>query len=425
MKSVNIVIYALVLIVASLLSATADPMVKVTFPEKGYIYWIEFTDPAGDRQITAPRYAAGTGTTIDLAPASPDGKPAAGVVKIYDPKSGNVAAKSIENLAGKKDLKLKTADFDLVRTAKIVLKPADGKPDERVESAMVTLKDANSDEFTALVDPSSEGVAEFHDIAGGQESVTVAYSGGKMTIDLEIPLERDTPVFAHALAISSKVRTVKATTVSINQVPEEGTKDKAAARRKQSPAGWVSTLAGVIFLGIIVFIGYVVLKSRGATVEDSLRKLGVQFPQDEQGAPATVPAPEQQVDPNACQFCGQRKDPATGACACTLDASAGAVLAGGAPRLVGMQGPYAGHIFDLTVGSSTLGRDAGNTIALTEDGTSSRRHSRIERENESCSIVDEGSSNGTFVNSARITGPHTLQPGDEIQIGSTKFRYER
>jgi pSer/pThr/pTyr-binding forkhead associated (FHA) protein len=34
-----------------------------------------------------------------------------------------------------------------------------------------------------------------------------------------------------------------------------------------------------------------------------------------------------------------------------------------------------------------------------------------------------GSSNGTFVNNNRIT-QQPLSPGDLVQIGSTKFRYE-
>ena len=84
-------------------------------------------------------------------------------MKIYNPKTGNVAAKNLENIQDKKDLKLKDTDFDLVRTVQVVLKPTSGKENERLESAVVTLTDANSDVFTVLVDPLSEGVAEFHD----------------------------------------------------------------------------------------------------------------------------------------------------------------------------------------------------------------------------------------------------------------------
>jgi hypothetical protein len=406
-------------------SASADPTINVTFPEKGgYTYWIEFKDALGKTQVTAPTHAAGTGTTIDLAPAAPAGKLSAGELKLYDPKTGNLAAKSLANLGAKKEPKLKEADFDRVRTVRIILRPAEGKPDERVESAVVTLKDANSDEFTAVVDPSSEGVAEFHDIAGGQESVTVAYEGGKMTVDLEVPLDRETPVFTHSLAISDKVRTVKTSAAPAPKTPgEEGAPARPEART--TFATWLPVIMAFVFLGLVGFIAYMVLKSRGATLEGSLKKLGVQFPQaEEPGAPA---APAQPVDPNICPFCGQRRDPATGNCACTVQTAPAAhhgPTAGGAPRLIGTQGPYAGQIFELAGGETTIGRDTASSIALADDTTASRRHATVRGENGLFTITDEGSSNGTFVNGTRITGSHPLQPGDEVQIGSTKFRFE-
>ena len=405
--------------------ALGDPTIQVTFPEKGnYLYWLEFKDMARKTQVTAPRRAAGEGTSIDLAPAAPDGKLAAGELKIYDPKTGNLALKNLENLADKKELKLKEADFDRVRTVRIILRPAEGKPEERVESAVVTLKDANSDEFTAVVDPSSEGTAEFHDIAAGQESITAAYDGGKMTVDLEVPVERDSPVFTYTLAISGKVRTVKAAAGG------KSPKEEGAPTQQQpqaGPVGWPALTAGVMFVLLIVIVTLIYLRSRGTTLESSLKKLGVQLPEGQGGdASLGAPAPAQQIDPNVCQFCGQRKDPVTGNCACSVDAAAmrRGAAGGGSARLIGIQGPYAGRTFELTGGEMTIGRDAANAIALTDDNTSSRRHARIGRENGQFSITDEGSSNGTFVNGVRITGRRTLQPGDEVQIGSTKFRFE-
>jgi hypothetical protein len=408
--------------------ASADPTLQVTFPEKGgYIHWMEFKDAVGKPEVTAPKHAQGTGTSVDLAPASLDGKLAAGELKIYDPKSGNVAVKSLQNLAGKKDLKLKAADFDRVRNAQIVLRPADGKPDERVESAVVTLKDANSDEFTAIVDPSSEGVAEFHDIAAGQESVMVAYEGGKMSVDLEAPADREAPIFTHTLAISSDVRTVKVSAASTPADGKQGGKPGSSKPARQAPgAGILPVLAGFVFLGLIGSILYVILKSKGVTVKDSLNKMGVQFPEgdDAGAAPGTqAGAPAPQVDPNVCQFCGQRKD-ASGNCACSIGGSAAGAASAGIPRLIGMQGSYSGRIFELTADNMTFGRDTSNAVPLPEDTTVSRRHARICRENSLCIISDEGSSNGTFVNGIKISGRQPLQPGDEVQIGSTKYRFE-
>ncbi len=104
-------------------------------------------------------------------------------------------------------------------------------------------------------------------------------------------------------------------------------------------------------------------------------------------------------------------------------AAAPTAVATAGPRLVGSQGVYAGHIFEITSPSMVIGREADNPIPLPNDGTSSRRHATISQVNGGYSIRDEGSSNGTFVNGARVT-EQTLSPGDEIQIGGTKFRFE-
>ncbi|MGC8835081.1 MAG: FHA domain-containing protein, partial [Armatimonadota bacterium] len=55
--------------------------------------------------------------------------------------------------------------------------------------------------------------------------------------------------------------------------------------------------------------------------------------------------------------------------------------------------------------------------------TVSRRHAVIQRVGNSLVIVDEGSSNGTFVNGVRVTSQQ-LNPGDEVRLGSSAFRLE-
>ncbi|MCW2956337.1 MAG: Inner rane component of cytoplasmic domain, partial [Thermoleophilia bacterium] len=39
-------------------------------------------------------------------------------------------------------------------------------------------------------------------------------------------------------------------------------------------------------------------------------------------------------------------------------------------------------------------------------------------------VVDEGSTNGTFVNGQRVAARVNLRGGDLLQVGSTVFRYE-
>lgn len=415
-------------------AAWADPIINVTFPEKGaHIYWLDYADTLGESEQTTPMRMSGKEAEIDLAPAAKDGKLMEGKLSIYDPKTGNMCSKSLESLQDKTDLKLKEKDFDMVRTVRITLHPQKGKPDERVQSAIVKLTDANSDKFTALVDPSSEGVAEFHDIAGGTASIEASFGVDDktktMTLDMDIPLERDNEIYTDEIAVSYKVPTIKISAASSEEKTEDG---KKTTRAKRQPAPSVSMLQYFLSLALLVmiaFIIYVVLKSKGTTFQDGLKKLGVQFPQDaDAGLNIPGQTPEPQADPNVCQFCGQRKD-ANGKCSCTIDGhlpGPGMASSGtsGIPRLIGVQGQYAGHIFEITGDEATLGRDAGNIIPLVDDSTSSRRHARIAREGGAFSITDEGSSNGTFVNGTKITGRQILQPGDEVQIGSTKFRFE-
>lgn len=58
-----------------------------------------------------------------------------------------------------------------------------------------------------------------------------------------------------------------------------------------------------------------------------------------------------------------------------------------------------------------------------EDSKSSRRHARLIVAGGVVEIEDLGSSNGTFLNGARIT-KRVLRAGDTVQIGTTALRFE-
>ncbi len=73
----------------------------------------------------------------------------------------------------------------------------------------------------------------------------------------------------------------------------------------------------------------------------------------------------------------------------------------------------------------TIGRDSGNDIPLAGDDFASARHARIEPRRDGVWVSDAGSTNGTFVNGARLSSRRRLAPGDVIRVGSTDLRYER
>jgi pSer/pThr/pTyr-binding forkhead associated (FHA) protein len=73
----------------------------------------------------------------------------------------------------------------------------------------------------------------------------------------------------------------------------------------------------------------------------------------------------------------------------------------------------------------TIGRGGQNDIALDGDDFASARHARVEPRRDGVWVEDIGSTNGTFVNGARLSQAQRLAPGDVIRVGSTDLRYER
>ncbi|HUQ42285.1 MAG TPA: FHA domain-containing protein [Candidatus Limnocylindrales bacterium] len=74
--------------------------------------------------------------------------------------------------------------------------------------------------------------------------------------------------------------------------------------------------------------------------------------------------------------------------------------------------------------TNTMGRDAGNDIALPDEAASAR-HATLEAKDGEWWIEDLGSTNGTLVNGVRIDRRERIRPGDEIAIGRVAMRLER
>ena len=72
-----------------------------------------------------------------------------------------------------------------------------------------------------------------------------------------------------------------------------------------------------------------------------------------------------------------------------------------------------------------IGRHEKNHVVLADD-LASRHHAMLQRSEESqFYITDLGSSNGTFVNGARISAPVILRPGDRVGIGNYEFTFHQ
>lgn len=71
-----------------------------------------------------------------------------------------------------------------------------------------------------------------------------------------------------------------------------------------------------------------------------------------------------------------------------------------------------------------LGRAADSTFHLDDDYSSARHAQLIQRDARTWVITDLNSTNGTYVNGQRLTGPVAISLGDVIRIGKTLMRLE-
>ena len=79
-------------------------------------------------------------------------------------------------------------------------------------------------------------------------------------------------------------------------------------------------------------------------------------------------------------------------------------------------GPEPGKVIELSKNELQIGRDVNNDIMI-NDAELSRRHARLVLQGGGYVLEDLGSTNGTFVNGTRLSGPHVLQPGETIRFG--------
>ena len=87
--------------------------------------------------------------------------------------------------------------------------------------------------------------------------------------------------------------------------------------------------------------------------------------------------------------------------------------------LVRMDGDLPGDRFPIGR-EITLGRSEGCSIKL-DDSFVSGIHARVFMEGSELMITDLSSTNGTFVNSQRITKSRMLKVGDTIMVGQNRF----
>ena len=83
------------------------------------------------------------------------------------------------------------------------------------------------------------------------------------------------------------------------------------------------------------------------------------------------------------------------------------------------RGPRTGMTFLLREGNTTVGRHPESDIFL-NDVTVSRHHCRFVLTDQTLAVEDSGSTNGTYVNEARVDKAE-VSAGDEVLVGRFHF----
>jgi pSer/pThr/pTyr-binding forkhead associated (FHA) protein len=83
-----------------------------------------------------------------------------------------------------------------------------------------------------------------------------------------------------------------------------------------------------------------------------------------------------------------------------------------------------GRVFELGE-EVTVGRSPGCAVSLEDDTFASSIHARVFRRNGELWLEDLGSTNGTWLNDAKVDALERLQRGDRVKIGSTILEVAR
>lgn len=93
-------------------------------------------------------------------------------------------------------------------------------------------------------------------------------------------------------------------------------------------------------------------------------------------------------------------------------------------KLVVVEGPLQGTVVPLGNIQITIGRAADSTLIIDDDYASSR-HARIYPAEGAWVVEDLGSTNGTWIDRTRITGPTVLRVGAKVRVGRTTLQLQR
>ena len=94
-------------------------------------------------------------------------------------------------------------------------------------------------------------------------------------------------------------------------------------------------------------------------------------------------------------------------------------------RLVIIKGPENGRSLDLTDEAITFGRASDSRVVLSDEYCSNRHARLVRRADGRWLLEDMGSTNGTFLQERKVTGPTIVGIGEVIRMGRTEIELRR
>lgn len=363
-----------------------------------------------------------TGVNTEQADADLElaGTASTDTVFAWDHTSNNIAAVSLAEARKGIGWEIAPQDYKFVGEVHVTVQSG-GKP---VSSANVELNDGKTKQ-QRLVD---NGEAIFFGVKPGDLKISVQYnSGGKLadpiTQILSAPLNRTTAIPSITIALPLPTSTGSNSAATTDAAPKEGEKDTKGA---SGGFGFGSMIVLLVALGVAGAVGYFLVqyfKTNSDQVGSKLEQLGVQIPKPGDdplmnadpvvAVPVAKPAPPEKIILDDA-------DPLIPAAAASAPFTASSAPVTGEPKLVS----ESGDVLPLSEGELTVGREIGLGLSLVGESTVSRRHAAVVRNGQVVSVKDFGSTNGTWVNGSKVTGDVVLRPGDAVQFGSVKFRFE-
>jgi len=413
--------------------AGAQTSLTLNFPDRSTKYvWVQDGYPTS---LPANPQAVESMQTQVSVPANTPGAR----VFVWDKLNGIVAQHQVSTLK-QEAWGVQSSDYKDIAEVKVAVQYG-GNP---VASASVALTDGDRTQ-TQVLDSSAAGVLTFDLVKMGKVGAAVQYrSNGAMATPVNQTFDLTAPKVAVpnlTIAVPGPVETVQAQNAApgtpaggatppplngTTAVPVEPGRDQV----NSSPIG--SLVVVVIVLVCVGAAGYAFLmwvKKNPDKAKATFEQVGIQIPKPPDAdanagvpnVPIQAPAPPQPVQKIMLGDPGPDPIAASPAISTTpYGGGYGGSAVAASPQLRSSSG----DTIPVSDAPLVVGRDAGLGLSLVGESTVSRRHAEVVHRGGAAYVKDLGSTNGTFVNGAKVQGEVALRPGDEVQFGAIRFRYE-